>query len=82
MADDDKKGINGSGECFETAAQMVNAEIQILKGIGDETNIELCGRNQPSYASGGLVKQACHVSCKLLWRSWSTSHPWVDSNAT
>jgi hypothetical protein len=42
----------------------------------------LCGRNQPSYASGGLVKQACHVSCKLLWRSWSTSHPWVDSNAT
>jgi len=41
VVDDDKKDANGSGECFETAAQMVNAEIQILKGIGDETNIEL-----------------------------------------
>jgi hypothetical protein len=41
VAEDDKKDVNGSGECFETAAQMVNAEIQILKGIGDETNIEL-----------------------------------------
>ncbi|KAH8963255.1 hypothetical protein BDL97_05G144400 [Sphagnum fallax] len=41
VADDDKKDVNGSGECFETAAQMVNAEVQILKGIGDETNIEL-----------------------------------------
>jgi hypothetical protein len=41
VADDDKKDINGSGECFETAAQMVNAEVQILKGIGNETNIEL-----------------------------------------
>jgi hypothetical protein len=39
--DDDKKDINGSGECFETATQMVNAEVQILKGIGVETNIEL-----------------------------------------
>ncbi len=41
VAHDDKKDVNGSGECFETAAQMVNAEVQILKGIGDETNIEL-----------------------------------------
>ncbi len=41
MANDDKKDVNGSGECFETAAQMVNAEVQILKGIGDETNIKL-----------------------------------------
>ncbi|KAH9563992.1 hypothetical protein CY35_04G001500, partial [Sphagnum magellanicum] len=41
VVDDDKKDANGSGECFETATQMVNAEIQILKGIGDETNIEL-----------------------------------------
>jgi hypothetical protein len=41
VADDDKKDVNGSGECFEMAAQMVNAEVQILKGIGDETNIEL-----------------------------------------
>jgi len=41
VADDDKKDVNGSGERFETAAQMVNAEIQILKGIGIETNIEL-----------------------------------------
>jgi hypothetical protein len=41
VAVDDKKDVNGSGECFETAAQMVNAEVQILKGIGDETNIEL-----------------------------------------
>jgi hypothetical protein len=30
------------GERFETAAQMVNAEVQILKGIGAETNIKLC----------------------------------------
>jgi hypothetical protein len=41
VADDDKKDVNGSGECFETAAQMVKAEVQILKGISDETNIEL-----------------------------------------
>jgi hypothetical protein len=41
VADDDKKDVNGSGECFETTAQMVNAEVQILKGISDETNIEL-----------------------------------------
>ncbi len=41
VAEDDKKDVNGSGKCFETAAQMVNAEIQILKGIGDETNIKL-----------------------------------------
>jgi hypothetical protein len=41
VADDDKKDINGSGKCFETAAQMVNAEVQILKRIGDETNIKL-----------------------------------------
>jgi len=41
VADDDKKDVNGSGERFETAAQMVNAEVQILKGIGIETNIEL-----------------------------------------
>jgi hypothetical protein len=41
VAEDGKKDVNGSGECFETAAQMVNAEVQILKGIGDETNIEL-----------------------------------------
>ncbi len=41
VADDDKKDVNGSGECFETAAQMVNAEVQILKGIGAKTNIEL-----------------------------------------
>ncbi|CAK9863615.1 unnamed protein product [Sphagnum jensenii] len=41
VADDDKKDVNGSGKCFETTAQMVNAEVQILKGIGDETNIEL-----------------------------------------
>jgi hypothetical protein len=41
VADDDKNDINGSGECFEMAAQMVNAEVQILKGIGNETNIEL-----------------------------------------
>jgi hypothetical protein len=41
VAEDDKKDVNGSGECFETAAQMVNGEVQILKGIGDETNIEL-----------------------------------------
>jgi hypothetical protein len=41
VADDDKKDVNGSGEHFETAAQMVNAEVQILKGIGAKTNIEL-----------------------------------------
>jgi hypothetical protein len=41
VADDDKKDVNGSGERFETAAQIVNAEVQILKGIGAETNIEL-----------------------------------------
>ncbi len=41
VVDDDKKDVNGSGKCFETAAQMVNAEVQILKGIGDETNIKL-----------------------------------------
>ncbi len=41
MVDDDKKDVNGSGERFETAAQMVNIEVQILKGIGAETNIEL-----------------------------------------
>jgi hypothetical protein len=41
VADDDKKDVNGSGECFKTAAQMVNTEIHILKGIGNETNIEL-----------------------------------------
>ncbi len=41
VADDDKKDVNGSGERFETAAQMVNIEVQILKGIGAETNIEL-----------------------------------------
>jgi hypothetical protein len=40
MADDDKKDINGSGERFKTTTQMVNAEVQILKGIGAETNIE------------------------------------------
>lgn len=41
VVDDDKKDVNGSGERFETAAQMVNAEVQILKGIGAGTNIEL-----------------------------------------
>ncbi len=41
VADDDKKDVNGSGERFETTAQMVNTEVQILKGIGVETNIEL-----------------------------------------
>ncbi|CAK9261384.1 unnamed protein product [Sphagnum jensenii] len=41
VAEDGKKDVNGSGECFETAAQMVNAEVQIRKGIRDETNIEL-----------------------------------------
>ncbi|CAK9214988.1 unnamed protein product [Sphagnum troendelagicum] len=41
VADDDKKDVNGSGKRFETATQMVNAEVQILKGIGAETNIEL-----------------------------------------
>jgi len=37
----DDKDVNGSGERFETAAQMVNVEVQILKGIGVETNIEM-----------------------------------------
>jgi hypothetical protein len=41
VADDDKKDVNGSGERFETAAHMVNAEVQIPKGIGTETNIKL-----------------------------------------
>jgi len=41
VVNDDKKDVNGSGECFEMTAQMVNAEVQILKGIGAETNIEL-----------------------------------------
>jgi hypothetical protein len=41
VADDDKKDVNGSGECFETVVQMANAKVQILKGIGAETNIEL-----------------------------------------
>jgi hypothetical protein len=41
VADDDKKDVNGSGERFEMATQMVNVEVQILKGIGVETNIEL-----------------------------------------
>jgi hypothetical protein len=41
VADDDKKDVNGSGKRFETAAQMVNAKVQILKGIGAKTNIEL-----------------------------------------
>jgi hypothetical protein len=41
VADDDKKDVNGSGERFETATQMVNVEVQILKGISAETNIEL-----------------------------------------
>jgi hypothetical protein len=41
VVDDDKKDVYGSGERFEMAAQMVNAKVQILKGIGVETNIEL-----------------------------------------
>ncbi|KAH9534602.1 hypothetical protein CY35_17G013300 [Sphagnum magellanicum] len=41
VADDDKKDVNGSGERFKTTTQMVNVEVQILKGIGAETNIEL-----------------------------------------
>ncbi len=41
MADDDKKDVNGSGKRFETMAQMVNTKVQILKGIGVETNIKL-----------------------------------------
>jgi hypothetical protein len=41
VADDDKKDVNGSGKRFETMAHMVNAEVQILKGIGTKTNIEL-----------------------------------------
>ncbi len=41
MADDDNKDVNGSGERFETTAQMVNTKVQILKGIGAENNIEL-----------------------------------------
>ncbi len=41
VADDDHKDVNGSGERFEMATQMMNAEVQILKGIGVETNIEL-----------------------------------------
>ncbi|KAH8953412.1 hypothetical protein BDL97_08G025000 [Sphagnum fallax] len=41
VVDDDKNDVNGSGECFEMATQMVNVEVQILKGIGNETNIEL-----------------------------------------
>jgi hypothetical protein len=41
VANDDKKDVNGSGERFETTTQMVNAEVQILKGIGAETNIKL-----------------------------------------
>jgi hypothetical protein len=41
VANDDKKDVNGSGERFETTTQMVNVEVQILKGIGAETNIEL-----------------------------------------
>jgi hypothetical protein len=41
VADDDKKDVNGSGECFKTTAQMVNVEVQILKEISNETNIEL-----------------------------------------
>ncbi len=41
MADDDKKDVNRNGERFETTTQMVNAGVQILKGIGAETNIEL-----------------------------------------
>jgi hypothetical protein len=41
VANDDKKDVNGSGERFKMAAQMVNAKVQILKGIGVETNIEL-----------------------------------------
>jgi len=41
VVDDDKKDVNGSGERFETTTQMVNVEVQILKGIGVETNIEL-----------------------------------------
>ncbi len=41
VANDDKKDVNGSGERFEMATQMVNTEVQILKRIGVETNIEL-----------------------------------------
>jgi hypothetical protein len=41
MADDNKKDVNGSGERFEMTAQMVKAEVQILKRIGAKTNIEL-----------------------------------------
>ncbi len=41
VVNDDKKDFNGSGERFEMVAQMMNAEVQILKGIGIETNIEL-----------------------------------------
>ncbi|KAH8953065.1 hypothetical protein BDL97_08G004700 [Sphagnum fallax] len=41
VANDDKKDVNGSGERFEMATQMVNTEVQILKRIGVETNIKL-----------------------------------------
>jgi hypothetical protein len=41
VVNDDKKDVNGSGKRFETVAHMMNAEVQILKGIGAETNIEL-----------------------------------------
>jgi len=41
VVNDDKKDVNGSGEHFEMATRMVNSEVQILKGIGAETNIEL-----------------------------------------
>jgi len=63
VADDDKKDVNGSGERFETAAQMVNAEVQILKGIGIETNIELWSE------SAELCKWwACQTSMPcLMW---------------
>ncbi len=64
MAEDDKKDVNGSGECFETAAQMVNAEVQILKGIGDETNIELWSE------SAELCKWwACQTSMPCLMQA-------------
>jgi hypothetical protein len=64
VADDDKKDVNGSGKCFETTAQMVNTEVQILKGISDETNIELWPK------SAELCKWwACQTSMPCLMQA-------------
>jgi len=63
VADDDKKDINRSGERFETMAQMVNVEVQILKGISAETNIELWPESAELCKSWARQTNMSHAGC-------------------